>query len=206
MSVRTIYRDIADLSASGVPVTGEAGLGYALSRRMDLPPLMFDRDEAEAMAIGLRFAQAYGDEALAYAAERAQAKLRSAMPRDLADRMRDLPAFVPKRAARSAARLVELTGRIERRDIVRLAYRDEYGHDTERDVWPLGLLCSAQAWSLVAWCTLREGFRSFRLDRIGDLRDTGATYPVQPGRRLEDFFTEMRAQYGLEAQDVDPER
>jgi predicted DNA-binding transcriptional regulator YafY len=206
VSVRTVYRDIADLIRAGVPIEGAPGVGYSLSRRMDLPPLMLDRAEVEALALGLRFTQALGDEPTAAAAERAQAKLRALVPGVLAERMRSLPAYVTRRAARSAARFAELPALIEDRRVLRLNYRDESGQDTEREVWPLGAICSSHAWSLVAWCELRNAFRAFRLDRIGSVVETPRRYEERPGRRLHDYFARLEAEHGVPARDFDPEQ
>lgn len=206
VSPRTIYRDIADLVRAGVPITGEAGVGYALARRLDLPPLMFDRRELEALAVGLRFTQAYGDRAMRAAAERAQAKIRGVVTRDLAEGMRETPAFVTRRTEAVAAHLAELLEAVERRAVVMLSYADAAGRASARNVWPLGALFSAQAWTLVAWCELREDFRSFRLDRITGLRVTARRYPVEQGRTLQDFFHDMQSRYGIPTSDFDPER
>jgi predicted DNA-binding transcriptional regulator YafY len=206
VSVRTVYRDVADLVAAGVPVTGEAGVGYALARRLDLPPLMFDRAELEALALGLRFTQAVADAPLRGAAERAQSKIRAAVPRELAERMRDTPAFVARRDPATSARLAELLAAVDRRQVVRLEYADADGAATRRDVWPLAGLCSALAWTVVCWCELRHDFRTFRLDRIRALKTLARQYPVQPGRTLQDYFIRMRDSYGLSPTDFDPER
>ncbi len=206
VSVRTIYRDIADLMHAGVPITGEAGVGYALARKLDLPPLMFDRAEIEALAVGLRFTQAYGDDALRRAAERAQNKVRAIVPRALANHMREVPAFVTRKGDDMSARLGELLRAIEERTVLQLTYRDVASTETTRCVWPLGVLFSAQAWTLVAWCELREDFRSFRLDRIAALVSTTAQYPVQPDRTLQAFFHTMKSRHGILTTDFDPER
>lgn len=205
VSPRTIYRDVADLSRAGVPVTGEAGVGYALARRIDLPPLIFDRQELEALAVGLRFVQASGDARLVRAAERAQAKIRSAVPREAAERMRETPAFVVRKP-RAADRFDEVLDAVAARRVITLQYRDEQARESSRDVWPLGAVFSGAAWTMVAWCELRDDFRSFRLDRITGFASAGRTYPVQPGRRLEDFFQDMEARHGIATSDYDPER
>lgn len=176
-------------------------MGYTLTRRMDLPPLMFDAAEVEALALGLRFAQSLGDGPTAVAAERAQSKLRSVMPAGLAERMRRLPWYVTRREARTAARLTQLPRLIQQRSVLRLTYRDEAGQSTVRDVWPLGAISSAHAWSLVAWCELREGFRAFRLDRISEFAVQSRSFEDRPGRRLQDYFAKLEAEYGVPARD-----
>ncbi len=80
VSPRTIYRDMADLIASGVPVEGSAGVGYLLRPGYDLPPLMFDADEIEALTLGLRIVQSWTDPAMAAAAGRAAERVRAAVP------------------------------------------------------------------------------------------------------------------------------
>lgn len=94
ISERTVYRDIRDLSASGVPIEGEAGVGYRL-RGFDLPPLMFTREEVEALVLGARIVQAWTDPELARAAAEALAKIEGALPRDRSHFVRGTPLFAP---------------------------------------------------------------------------------------------------------------
>lgn len=167
---------------------------------------MFTRDELEALALGLRFTQAAADAPMRSAAERAQAKIRAAVPRDLAERMRETPAFVTRRDPAVSARLAELLAAVDGRRVLRLDYADAKGAVTRRNVWPLAALCSALAWTVVAWCELRAAFRAFRLDRIRSLTPLARSYPVQPGRTLQDYFNRMHDEYGLAPTDFDPER
>ena len=206
VSVRTIYRDVADLASAGVPISGEAGLGYALSRRMDLPPLLFDRDELQALALGLRFTKAMADQPLQRAAERAESKLRAAMPQQAAEHLRDSAAFVTKRDANAAAHLQSVMEAVPKRQVLSIKYADEAGRKTSRAIWPLAAIFSTRAWSVVAWCELRIGFRSFRLDRIAQLTVERRSYPVTPGRTLQDYFNEMQERYGLSPNTFDSER
>lgn len=205
VSPRTIYRDVADLIRAGVPVAGEAGVGYTLQRRVDLPPLMLDRAELEAVEVGLRFVRAYADSALGSAAANAQAKIRSIVPSETASSAAATPVFVP-RPRGVQAHLRAMLDAVHRRIKVRLHYRDERQVDTERTVWPLAVLFGGSHWTTVGWCELREGFRSFRLERIQALSVLSETYPDARGRRLEDFFREMEGLYGVRPSDFDPER
>lgn len=205
VSARTVYRDIADLQRTGIPIRGEAGVGYALAARIDLPPLMFDRQELEALAAGIRFVRAHGDASLGAAAERAQAKIRGAVSRELARRMEEARVLVPVRRAAGTDRLGPLLAAIEARRVLRLDYADAQGRVTARDVWPLAATFGPQAWSLVAWCELRQAFRNFRLDRIRATGDRGRRYPDEPGRRLDDYFREMQERYGVARSEFDHE-
>ena len=80
ISQRTVYRDIRDLSLSGVPVQGEAGVGYRIDRAYDLTPLMFTPDEVEAVVVGLRMAEAFAGPSLKAAAHMALDKVALALP------------------------------------------------------------------------------------------------------------------------------
>ena len=96
VSIRTIYRDIRDLSLAGVPIEGEAGVGYRLRHDYELPPLSFDAIELEALALGARLAQSWAGPQLARAAELALAKIAQAMPTDKRIAMERSPLFAPR--------------------------------------------------------------------------------------------------------------
>src|SRR5512138_1707870 len=93
VSERTVYRDIADLAASGVPIQGEAGVGYRLERGFDLPPLMFNEAEIEAIVLGARIVKAFADPALATAAEDVLGKIRRVLPDKLASSLDDIRLY-----------------------------------------------------------------------------------------------------------------
>lgn len=190
VSERTIYRDIADLSLSGVPISGEAGVGYALPRDFDLPPLMFTEDEIEALVLGARIVESWSDAALAEAARAVLAKVDNVLPARLRDRIPDARLFAPGFHVRAevTARLGVLRAAVDGRRRVRMRYADGAGVASERVVQPLGLFFWGSAWSLGAFCELRQGFRNFRLDRIAELTVLDEQFPVTPGRTLADFF------------------
>ena len=99
VSDRTIYRDIRDLVATGTPIEGEAGVGYARKREYDLPPLMFDPDELEALALGARIASSFGDEGLGRAADSALSKIEAVLPPRLRARLVESPLYAPRTGA-----------------------------------------------------------------------------------------------------------
>jgi predicted DNA-binding transcriptional regulator YafY len=190
VSERTIYRDVRDLVISGVPIEGEAGVGYMLRRGFDLPPLMFNETEIEAMVLGARVVTSWGDAALAKAAGDALARVEAALPDRLKDRLNSTPLYAPgfHIPPKTAESLTTLRDAIERRLKVWMAYTGGDGEDTERTVRPVGLFFWGNTWSLSAWCELRDDFRSFRLDRIRDLRPREERFVDEPGRTLEDYF------------------
>jgi predicted DNA-binding transcriptional regulator YafY len=192
VSERTIYRDVEELSACGLPIEGAAGVGYRLRRGFDLPPLMFDREELQALRLGARMVRSWADPDLSQAAGNALRKIEAVLPADLDDPGEALyaPTFHPY-----PVHLVGLLRRavIEHRK-VRVAYTREDGAASTRILWPLGLFYWGAVWTLVAWCEMRNGFRNFRLDRIAEPEVTDDLFTLEPGQTLEDFLRTVRGQ------------
>jgi predicted DNA-binding transcriptional regulator YafY len=194
VSERTVYRDIRDLSLSGVPVEGEAGVGYRVKPGYDLPPLMFNADEIEALVIGMRMVQAWGGPQLSAAAASALAKVVLALPRDKRDFVEATPLFAPGSAqmdAEQGARLEAIRQAINSRRKLLLDYSDAQQRASQRVVWPLALAFFGGTWLVAAWCEARDDFRSFRLDRVRQMSEQGH-YPDRNGRRLADFVRAMQ--------------
>lgn len=191
VSPRTIYRDMADLMASGVPIDGSAGVGYLLRPGYHMPPLMFDADEIEALAFGLRIIQSWTDAAMAEAAGRAIDRVRAAVPEELDRRIGDLALLAPHRQAFDLARQID-TGPYRRairdRQVLQILYEDEGARRSERRVRPLALLFYGPKWLLAAWCELRQDFRTFRLDRIAAAQSLDERFRPESGRTLADFL------------------
>jgi predicted DNA-binding transcriptional regulator YafY len=193
VSERTIYRDVRDLMLSGVPIEGEAGVGYILRRGFDLPPLMFTEAEIEAMVLGARVVTSWGDAGLAKAAAEALARVEAVLPDRLRERLTATPLFAPgfHVPQEVAASLPALRGAIDERRKIHLDYVSADGSGTERAVRPLALFFWGSVWSLTAWCELREDFRSFRLDRMRELKPLPDRFRDEPGRTLDDYFARM---------------
>ncbi len=193
VSERTVYRDIRDLTLSGVPIEGEAGVGYMLRRGFDLPPLMFTDAEIEAMVLGARVVKSWSDPALAKAAEEALARVEAVLPDRLRARLTATPLFAPGFHVPVAllGALATLRTAIDERRKACLAYTSATGEETERTVRPLALFFWGTTWSLTAWCELRDDFRSFRLDRMRSLTIPGERFTDERGRTIDDFFARM---------------
>jgi predicted DNA-binding transcriptional regulator YafY len=166
-SKRTIYRDIATLMAQRVPIRGEAGMGYVLERGFDMPPLMLTPDEIEAAVLGAQWVIGHADQVLAKAAQDLVAKIADTVPERLrpfvqepAGRVR--PDF---QGTRDSLDMVQMRAHIHAGKKVRLQYRDEFGRDSERIIWPIAVGYLEAVRLLAAWCELRKDFRSFRTDR-----------------------------------------
>ena len=194
ISERTVYRDIRDLIDAGTPINGEAGVGYRLQPGYDLPPLMFDRDEIQALVLGARIVRQVGDPALARASESILSKVAAMLPRDLEPLLADARLFMPGMVAmgKSAAALAVAREALIAQRRMRLTYASERGEETERTVRPLGVFFWGRTWTLAAWCELRSGFRNFRLDRLVGEPALQDHFDDEPGRTLRD----MLSQYG----------
>ncbi len=190
VSERTVYRDIADLVRSGVPIAGEAGVGYTLRRGFDLPPLMFTEEEIEALVLGTRVVSSWADEGLAKAAESALARIEAALPDRLKMKVTGSRLFAPgfHVSHAIAGTLAELRKAIDARQKVHLGLhrrgRRGYGADgAATRVFLLGQQVVADG-----WCELRNDFRDFRLDRMQAMEAPGGRSDRRPGKELEDFF------------------
>lgn len=193
VSERTIYRDIRDLMTSGVPIEGEAGIGYALRKGFDLPPLMFNREELAALSLGARIVRSWADPQLADAAERVLSKIEVVLPDELKDKIENTSLYSPMVRLNPAVAetLAQLRLAIDQRLKVSFDYRREDGEPSHRTVWPLGLFFWGTVWTLGGWCELRESFRNFRLDRMSALQPSNKLYPLLEGRSLNDMIREF---------------
>ena len=169
ISVRTVYRDIAELSAQGAPIDGEAGLGYVLRPGLFLPPLMLSDDETEAVVLGLRYVDQRGDDVLSHAAREALAKIAAVLPPAARETLRN-PAALPGPGVRSFPKdsvdLRFLRAAIKAQAKLDIAYEDAGGARTRRTIWPIAIGFANEARVLIAWCEMRQGYRTFRTDRV----------------------------------------
>jgi predicted DNA-binding transcriptional regulator YafY len=188
VSVRTVYRDIATMQAQGLPIEGQAGVGFMLRGRVDLPPIAFGHDELEALALGLAYVEQVGDLELASAARAARGKI------DLAWTTEPLaiPSARPIRSSQRPERRSPSFGATLRAALragrtVSFTYLDANGQQTTRCVRPLALAFS-EGWLLVIWCARRGDFRAFRLDRMEGL-SIGETFEDEPGKDLQAYLS-----------------
>lgn len=190
VSERTIYRDISDLVASGVPIEGEAGVGYVLRAGFDLPPLMFSEQEIEALVLGARIVESWADDELAEAASNAIAKIEAVIPERLRGYMANTALLAPSMHFMEpiAFDLADLRRAVRHHRKVHFRYTDLVGQGSERTVRPLSLAYFGPVWVLAAWCELREDFRTFRLDRMVGFAVTEERFRQEAGKSLPDFL------------------
>ncbi|MEM7300927.1 MAG: YafY family protein [Pseudomonadota bacterium] len=193
VSERTIYRDIADLQSTGVPIDGEAGVGYLMREGFDLPPLMFSRDEIVALVAGARLIRAWGGAAMARAAEEALVKIEAVLPDSEKKRISETEIHAPSYSMGDEERqVIDVVERAaEERHVLLIDYFDAEGSATTRRIRPLGLWYWGKVWTLVAWCELRNDFRMFRTDRIDSLNKSGETFRTEQDKSLRAFYRKM---------------
>lgn len=188
VSVRTIYRDIATLIASGVPIEGAAGVGYVLRSPIFLPPLSLSAGEMAALQFALTLTARAGDQELAENAERLSEKISAVVPEALTrDQLHNLAIYTPQSAGAGPFREV-IVEAIAKKRVLHLNYRSLADQESRRDVRPLQLEYWGVVWTLTAWCELRQDFRMFRTDRLLEARFAGPVFEDQPGQRYDDYL------------------
>jgi len=190
VSERTIYRDIQDLSASGVPISSETGSGYRLMKGYQLPPLMFNEEELAALFIGAQMVQAWTDQSLARAASHALQKIESVIPERLKPELEQQNIIIPNIPTdeKVTGQLTVLRQATKQQFKILFNYTREDKEKSLRTVHPLGLFYWGKVWTLVAWCLLRDDFRHFRLDRMENVAMLDKHFTSKPGQTLDDFL------------------
>lgn len=190
ISVRTVYRDIGHLQGSGLPIEGEAGVGYLLRPGFDLPAMTFTHEQLDALALGLSFVEAAGDAALAGAARDVRGKIETALPEPERRALAKAPLFASRRDGPAPLVAEALRRAIRDRAVVLLGYQDGEAASSQRRVRPLALWAFSDGWLFAGWCELRRDFRAFRLDRIRSLDDTGDRFEDDAERGLGAYLRE----------------
>jgi predicted DNA-binding transcriptional regulator YafY len=193
VSLRTVYRDVADLQHQGVPIEGEAGMGYRMRAGFDLPPLMFTKPEAQALVAAIRMAQPRLDAGLARAAESALSKILAVLPAATRAAAESLALYAPALGQDDGAhaRLAPIRQAVEQRQKLSITYLDLKDQSSQRTLRPLGCFYWGQVWTLAAWCETRQDFRSFRVDRIADLAALDERFRDEPGKTLADLMRRL---------------
>lgn len=190
VSERTIYRDMQDLSLSGIPITGEAGQGYRLLRGFQLPPLMFNEEEIEALLLGAKMVRAWTDKGLAKAAHQALQKIEHVIPEKLKPLLERNDIIVPDfpMEGQTSEQFQTIRQAIRAQHKITISYNREDGEYSNRTVHPLGLFYWGKVWTVVGWCELRDAFRHFRLDRMTECTQSETVFEFIKGRTLQDYL------------------
>lgn len=198
VSTRTVYRDINDLVGSGIPIDGEAGVGFLLRDDYRLPPLMFTADELKALALGAQMVTAWSDHELASTTRTAMRKIASILPENLKKEIQlqaiQVPGFQMKKDV--SRKLAIVRRAVDNQEKLQIQYTAIDGNTTERTIRPLILYFWGKTWTLGAWCELREGFRSFRVDRIDEVANLGDGFEATADCSLEAYMEyQMRGEW-----------
>lgn len=188
ISISTVYRDIAHLQASGLPIEGEAGVGYMLRPGFDFPNVTLTHDQIDALAVGLSFVERTGDTALAMAAREVRAKIQASLPAPEERRLADAPFFNLQGKNSAPSNVAFIREAIRQRLVTLIAYENGDGKPSERRVRPLVVWNLTDGWMFSAWCELREDFRTFRFDRIAVLSFTGESFEDDDSKGLRAFL------------------
>ena len=189
---RTVYRDIQDLMNSGVPIYGEAGVGYIIDKQYHLPPVMFDFDELEAISLGIKMVQTWTDERFSQVAESALEKIQAVLPESRLNDMRQLTSHSEASHSRMPCEVSfsEVRECIRSRRKIEFHYTDLSEKTSNRTIRPLSLVFYGPVWLVIGWCELREDFRNFRLDRMAELVIPGATFKDEKGKTLKAYLAQ----------------
>lgn len=195
ISLRTLYRDIATLQHQGAVIEGEAGIGYVLRSGYMLPPLMFTADEIDALVLGTRWVARHADKQLSSAAHNALVKIAAVLPPDRLTLLENSALLVGSTANSSQQTdlMPALRKAIHDEIEIHIKYKDLQNKTSQRPLWPIALAFFDNSHIVVAWCSLRQNFRHFRLDRIQSLNLTAKRYP----RRRATLLKEWQRQEGI---------
>lgn len=173
VSLRTVYRDIRTLEAAGVPVSGEAGIGYALAEGYKLPPVMFSEQEALALVTAEMFMANITDEPAARAYASALTKIRAVLRTGERDSLERLGNSIMLRSApnlHATEHLSALFSAVAGQRVIRMHYQKWQDTAAEwREVEPVGCYYHYNRWYLIAWCRLRHDYRTFRVNRVQEI-------------------------------------
>lgn len=190
VSVRSVYRDIADLQAMGALIRGEGGIGYVMERGYFLPSLRFETDELDAIILGLKLVAERAAPMLDGAAQRAAAKVSSALGEAQKDGMVDSALEVgPSRTLNGDGGYLPFAtvrAAIAAREMLTIDYRNAAGRSSTREARPLGLTLFDNAWLLTIWYETAQDFRHLRLDRITSLNRSGKRFRLERGKCFKD--------------------
>ena len=198
VSVRTVYRDVQDLSLSGTPILSETGRGYKLDKSYNLPPITFSEAELESLILGARMVQAWSDKQLAGNATSALQRIQAIVPEQLKSTFDTTNLMVPdlRSVPDAATRLPEIRSAIKSNTKILIAYKREDKTPSNRTLWPLGLFFWGQVWTLVAWCELRGGHRQFRIDRIESIESLEQGFSETAEQSLEAYLLSVVCEGG----------
>ena len=187
ISLRTVYRDVKTLEEAGIPLIGEAGVGYSIMDGYRLPPVMFSREEATAFLTAEKLMERLTDPSSEEHYKSAMYKIRSVLRMAEKDYLEKIDGHIEVLKSRRSSGInldlnplqIILKG-IGERTVLSIHYFAMHNQQkTERCIEPVGVFYQDNYWHLIAWCRLREDYRDFRLDRISNISLTAERFRTQ---------------------------
>ncbi|WP_339877782.1 YafY family protein [uncultured Algoriphagus sp.] len=205
VSLRTIYRDVRSLEESGVPIVGEAGQGYSLVEGYRLPPIMFSREEALSMLVAEKLVEKSLDEQSNKSFKEALIKIKAVLKSsekdllvEVQDTIKVLKSNSSDGANKSSKAFQTILLSISEKKVVAATYVTfDPEHTTERELEPVGLFHSFEQWYLMAYCRLRNDYRTFRLDRFSYLHITDISYSTAKHPSLQSYLDKVSSERKL---------
>lgn len=205
VSIRTIYRDIRALEAGGVPVGAEAGIGYFLIDGYQLPPVMFTKQEAQALLIGGKLLEKQTDKGVNAAFQQALTKIRAILDTENKDDIEDMEKNIlvnpfpgSEKGTDRDLQMEQIKSALLERKMLEFNYFSNYKSEfNNRSVEPVGLCYYSNNWHLIAFCLLRENYRDFRLDRISKLSVLNKRYKKHLRLSLQEYIDKLTSETEL---------
>jgi predicted DNA-binding transcriptional regulator YafY len=192
VSIRTVYRDVDTLIASGIPIEGERGVGYLLREPIFLPPLTLSLAEMEALHLGMAIVAEAADQELQKASQSLLAKISQVIPERNKPKEKWAFAVYPFNEAQSGFQhMPKIRKSIQQKQKLNIEYRAIDGSRSSRTIWPLQTEYWGRVWTCTCWCEMQNSFRVFRIDRIIECETNGVQFSAQPGKTLDDFLRYM---------------
>lgn len=205
ISLRTVYRDVRALEEAGIPLAGEAGVGYSLVEGYRLPPVMFTKEEAAALLFGAKLVEKMSDHSVKREFQSALYKIQAVLRLHEKDHLEILNAHVqvfrsPRPEGKFANHfLTDAQQAIVQKQVLWIEYFSNYKESfTQRELEPMGLLYYGQHWHMIAFCRLRHDYRDFRVDRIRQLRSLDQPFEVQAEHSLQTYLDRLARTENLE--------
>lgn len=174
ISLRTVYRDIKTLEEAGIPVIGEAGVGYSIMEGYRLPPVMFTQEEATAFLTAEKLVEKLTDASTREMYKAAMFKIKSVLRLAERDHMENMEQHIEvidspyfSQHKNETAYLQNILKAIAEKSVINIDYFAEHSQEkSNRNIEPIGIFFMSRYWYLIAWCTLRKDYRTFRIDHI----------------------------------------
>ncbi|MCR8557070.1 YafY family transcriptional regulator [Mucilaginibacter sp. BJC16-A38] len=183
ISLRTVYRDVKTLEEAGIPIIGEAGVGYSIVDGYRLPPVMFTKEEATAFLTAEKFVEKMTDDSTAEHHKSAMYKIKAILKTAEKNLLEDIDSKIEVLRSHSQLRvdnkdhIQTLLNSIAHKNILCIDYFAIHSQEnTKREIEPIGIFYKAGVWHLIAHCHLRDDYRDFRVDRIKNIANTGRTF------------------------------